>query len=101
MPELSSISVKSLLVVLVLLAAGVVFYVGLSKGAGYTTTNGNDCSSQPDTGPCRGYFPKFYFDPSDKKCKEFIYGGCGGNGNRYDTKGECKNTCGGLDSDDL
>ncbi|XP_015765886.1 PREDICTED: PI-stichotoxin-She2a-like isoform X2 [Acropora digitifera] len=95
MPELSSISVKSLLVVLVLLAAG------LSKGAGYTTTNGNDCSSTPDTGPCRGYFPKFYFDPSDNKCKEFIYGGCGGNGNRYGTKGECKNTCGGLDSDDL
>ncbi|KAK2571823.1 BPTI/Kunitz domain-containing protein, partial [Acropora cervicornis] len=65
-----------------------VFYVGLS------TSNGNDCSSKPETGPCRGYFPKFYFDPRDKDCKRFIYGGCRGNGNRYATKEDCLEACG-------
>lgn len=36
------------------------------------------CSLVPDPGPCEAYIPKYYFDPVDETCKEFIWGGCGG-----------------------
>ncbi|XP_068673323.1 tauPI-stichotoxin-Hcr2b-like isoform X2 [Montipora foliosa] len=97
MPELSSISVKMPLLVLILLVAG------LSRANSDAETGGlgKDCSSPSEAGPCRAYFRKFFFDTSDKTCKEFGYGGCGGNGNRYDTKEQCQMTCGGFGSDDL
>ena len=34
------------------------------------------CELKPDTGPCRAYFPRYYFDQDSQKCKEFIWGGC-------------------------
>ena len=75
---------------------GIFFYIGFSRNARSAKQDaGDDCSSKPDTGPCRGMFPKFYFDASDKTCKEFTYGGCDGNGNRYDNKDACMKACGG------
>ena len=44
-------------------------------------------------GPCKGYFPRFYFKKSAGKCKKFIYGGCGGNANNFETKRACKKRC--------
>lgn len=38
----------------------------------------HNCDLVPDPGLCKAYIPKFYFDKTDKKCKEFIWGGCGG-----------------------
>lgn len=35
----------------------------------------------------------WYFDAADKKCMEFVYYGCDGNANRYDTKQKCLKTC--------
>ena len=36
------------------------------------------CYLIPDPGPCEGYFPRYYYDQDTGKCKEFIWGGCGG-----------------------
>lgn len=36
------------------------------------------CDLVPDPGYCKAYIPKYYFDKTDGKCKEFIWGGCGG-----------------------
>lgn len=36
------------------------------------------CSQKGETGPCKAYFKKYYFDKTEKKCKEFIWGGCDG-----------------------
>ncbi|KAH6926584.1 hypothetical protein HPB50_019825 [Hyalomma asiaticum] len=44
-------------------------------------------------GPCKGYFPKWWYNVETGQCEEFIYGGCQGNDNRYDTKEECEKTC--------
>lgn len=57
-------------------------------------TTKNKCSMPADAGLCRGYFPKFFFNASSQKCEQFIYGGCGGNANNYETVDECTRECG-------
>ncbi|KAI1287368.1 Male accessory gland serine protease inhibitor [Halotydeus destructor] len=42
---------------------------------------------------CYAYFPSWSYVAETNKCQRFIYGGCGANGNRFDTKDECKETC--------
>ncbi|XP_022256441.1 kunitz-type serine protease inhibitor A-like [Limulus polyphemus] len=63
------------------------------------TGQDKDCKSQPDTGPCKAYIPSYYYDPDSCQCKRFIYGGCGGNGNRYKTEADCLAACSGQDKD--
>ncbi|KAL1419899.1 hypothetical protein MTO96_004651 [Rhipicephalus appendiculatus] len=52
------------------------------------------CSLPPDRGPCRAFVPSFYFDSSSRTCRDFIYGGCQGNANRFKTRRQCQSTCG-------
>jgi len=47
----------------------------------------------PDAGICQAAFPKYYFDKTEKKCKVFIWGGCGGVV-RFETLQECEQQCG-------
>ncbi|XP_037837389.1 kunitz-type protease inhibitor 1 isoform X2 [Kryptolebias marmoratus] len=54
------------------------------------------CTEPPRTGPCRARFPRWYYDPLEKKCYSFVYGGCHGNGNSFDVEAECKETCEGV-----
>ncbi|XP_059058505.1 tissue factor pathway inhibitor-like [Achroia grisella] len=51
------------------------------------------CLLKPDVGPCRGNIDMYYYDPTSSECKLFKWGGCQGNGNRFDTKTECNNVC--------
>ncbi|XP_064462201.1 BPTI/Kunitz domain-containing protein-like [Ornithodoros turicata] len=51
------------------------------------------CYLKPDKGPCKGYVPRSYYDPETKSCKRFIYGGCHGNGNNFDTQDGCMKAC--------
>lgn len=44
-------------------------------------------------GPCKGSFPRWGFDEETGQCKRFIYGGCGGNKNRFNTQAECEKAC--------
>ncbi|XP_077980104.1 uncharacterized protein LOC144435382 [Glandiceps talaboti] len=53
----------------------------------------DSCCLDPDPGPCKGSFPMWYFDPRDNTCKQFTYGGCDGNKNKYNTSGECERAC--------
>ena len=57
-----------------------------------------DCSSEPERGPCKAEIPRYYFDKDENICKEFIYGGCEGNLNNYETKKDCFKTCGDCNS---
>ena len=51
------------------------------------------CGAAPESGNCLAYMPRFYFDAATKTCKEFVYGGCGGNANNYQSIEECQDTC--------
>ncbi|XP_069110582.1 actinia tenebrosa protease inhibitors-like isoform X2 [Argopecten irradians] len=53
-----------------------------------------DCYLPPETGPCRGFFRKYFYNASSNSCEQFTYGGCGGNGNRFNTYKECEAMCG-------
>ncbi|CAL7945196.1 unnamed protein product [Xylocopa violacea] len=44
-------------------------------------------------GACRSYIQRYGFNPETNKCELFIYGGCGGNANHFDTLEECQKTC--------
>ncbi|XP_076360449.1 actinia tenebrosa protease inhibitors-like [Tachypleus tridentatus] len=58
-----------------------------------TANQVNDCHLEPETGPCKAYIPRFYFDKETGTCEQFIYGGCGGNANNFETKDECHAIC--------
>lgn len=51
------------------------------------------CNLEKDSGPCRGYFHKYYYDKSAGRCEQFAYGGCQGNGNRFSSNEECERIC--------
>merc|ERR1712241_1554282 len=53
------------------------------------------CELPLKTGDCFAAMPSVYFDSSDGQCKDFIYGGCGGNANNFRNKEECEELCGG------
>jgi len=51
------------------------------------------CRRPPETGTCKAAFRKWHFDDQQQRCKEFIYGGCDGNNNRFATEAECLEKC--------
>uniref|UniRef100_A0A8C5LLJ8 Tissue factor pathway inhibitor n=1 Tax=Jaculus jaculus TaxID=51337 RepID=A0A8C5LLJ8_JACJA len=51
------------------------------------------CGYKADIGPCRALLKRYFYNIFTGKCEEFIYGGCLGNKNRFETLEECKSTC--------
>ncbi|KAK6107830.1 Kunitz/Bovine pancreatic trypsin inhibitor domain family protein [Brugia pahangi] len=51
------------------------------------------CQSTADSGPCGNYEDMYYYDFFSGRCHLFIYGGCGGNLNRFKTREECEARC--------
>lgn len=51
------------------------------------------CSLPKETGPCKAAFQRYYYDNVEQKCLKFIYGGCRGNENNFETIAECEQTC--------
>ncbi|XP_077466819.1 amyloid beta precursor like protein 2 isoform X4 [Stigmatopora argus] len=51
------------------------------------------CAVEAETGPCRASMPRWHFDMSQRKCVLFIYGGCAGNRNNFDSEEYCMAVC--------
>ncbi|XP_024275402.1 kunitz-type protease inhibitor 1b isoform X1 [Oncorhynchus tshawytscha] len=59
------------------------------------------CTEPPRTGPCRASHSHWYYDPLNRKCNRFTYGGCDGNDNNFDVEESCKETCKGVTEHDV
>ena len=53
------------------------------------------CQQKPIVGVCLGSFQRFYYNPLLKQCQPFIYSGCRGNENNFDSFEECNRRCSG------
>lgn len=53
----------------------------------------DECKHPPSEGPCKAAFPRWYYNMVKRKCKEFLYGGCDGNANNFQTEAACKSFC--------
>uniref|UniRef100_A0A8C5MMV3 Amyloid-beta A4 protein n=1 Tax=Leptobrachium leishanense TaxID=445787 RepID=A0A8C5MMV3_9ANUR len=54
------------------------------------------CSEQAETGPCRAMITRWFYDVTEMKCVQFIFGGCGGNRNNFDSEDYCMAVCGSV-----
>ncbi|XP_076108990.1 tissue factor pathway inhibitor-like [Mytilus galloprovincialis] len=41
------------------------------------------CNLRDDPGPCEGSFTRYYYKDQTEQCEKFVYGGCDGNGNNF------------------
>lgn len=51
------------------------------------------CLVRTETGPCKHYIHKWTFIKAEGKCRTFVYGGCLGNENRFNSQLECLHYC--------
>nr|CUU99114.1 hypothetical transcript [Hymenolepis microstoma] len=57
------------------------------------------CQLELDAGPCRGKIVRYGFHRQKGHCIEFIYGGCQGNANNFESISVCEAECGNRDNE--
>ncbi|KAM9216385.1 tissue factor pathway inhibitor 2 [Dugong dugon] len=55
--------------------------------------NAEICLLPLDEGPCRARIPSYYYDRYTQSCRQFMYGGCEGNANNFETLAACDEAC--------
>lgn len=56
---------------------------------------GDPCTLDLDPGPCTDEVLRYGRNPSTGRCEQFLYSGCEGNANNFETLEECVGICGG------
>ncbi|KAI8425354.1 hypothetical protein MSG28_007115 [Choristoneura fumiferana] len=54
------------------------------------------CTLPAEAGDCATYRINWYFDTANQRCRQFYYGGCGGNGNNFESEELCRASCAGA-----
>uniref|UniRef100_A0A3P9I4X1 Low density lipoprotein receptor-related protein 11 n=1 Tax=Oryzias latipes TaxID=8090 RepID=A0A3P9I4X1_ORYLA len=58
-----------------------------------TAVGQDPCAADPVVGPCKGTFPRWYYDQNTGECKHFLYSGCQGNHNNFLQELDCISEC--------
>ncbi|XP_061649133.1 amyloid beta (A4) precursor protein b isoform X1 [Phyllopteryx taeniolatus] len=51
------------------------------------------CWARAESGPCHDVLARWYFVPEKARCAPFLFGGCGGNRNNFDSEEYCLAVC--------
>ncbi|XP_036428798.1 WAP, Kazal, immunoglobulin, Kunitz and NTR domain-containing protein 2 [Colossoma macropomum] len=51
------------------------------------------CNLPSLQGPCKAYEPRWAYSTAQGQCQPFVYGGCGGNENNFETREACEDSC--------
>ncbi|XP_019494022.1 PREDICTED: WAP, Kazal, immunoglobulin, Kunitz and NTR domain-containing protein 2 isoform X2 [Hipposideros armiger] len=51
------------------------------------------CSLPTLQGPCKAYAPRWAYNSQTGQCQSFVYGGCEGNGNNFESREACEESC--------
>ncbi|KAB0350532.1 hypothetical protein FD755_004770 [Muntiacus reevesi] len=51
------------------------------------------CSMPKEAGPCMALFHRWWYDKTNNTCSSFIYGGCKGNNNNFQSQAVCQSAC--------
>ena len=51
------------------------------------------CLLDPVSGICEAYNSSYFYNATSGQCERFVYGGCGGNENRFSSGLECLRAC--------
>jgi len=73
---------------------------GTSGAAGTGGRPPDHCVLPADSGPCEAAIDRWYFDARTGICRPFIYGGCEGNLNNFETLEQCSAECAGAGTTD-
>ncbi|XP_056394412.1 kunitz-type protease inhibitor 2 [Hyla sarda] len=64
--------------------------------AGAAPAQEDFCLEGKETGPCRAFFTRWWYDVETETCKNFTYGGCPVNLNNHVGEEECMSKCQGV-----
>ncbi|XP_007907385.1 WAP, Kazal, immunoglobulin, Kunitz and NTR domain-containing protein 2 [Callorhinchus milii] len=53
----------------------------------------NICTLPALQGPCKAWEPRWAYNSLMRQCQSFIYGGCGGNENNFESRETCEEIC--------
>ena len=54
---------------------------------------GDVCFEPMDAGACEDKDLRWYFDSQNNTCTQFLFGGCAGNQNTFDSEETCNTVC--------
>ncbi|KAL8183725.1 UNVERIFIED_CONTAM: hypothetical protein K2H54_049758 [Gekko kuhli] len=66
---------------------------GKKKRARFKKEKPSFCLLEDDPGICRGMISRYFYNKESQQCEKFLYGGCLGNQNNFESLRECQDSC--------